>query len=372
MSLMNDIRKLALSVDPGAFSRTRKPKTHRSDLKLVFLGAGVIGGSVGGWIASKYDNVFFLDQGETAQALKRRGVTLYPGDAPEHRQHVRVKVIDDLDQAPDADVVVLGVKNYSLEAAAAQVQAKLGDRPIIVAMQNGLANQRILPNYFSRVIYCIVSYNAWMDEPGVIGFQKKGPLHVGTLHNELEAETARVAEVFNLGVETHVTDRIVDTAHCKLVINLVNSLTTLVGLKYREISDRALFQKLMTGLTYEGIQVVKAAGCRESKLGGMPSWTLLRAGARLPQPLTRAMFERNVKKMVLSSMAQDIIQRGGKDSELESINGALLELADRHGVPARINRAVYDLCRKRFAEPKFEPMDVREVWEWVQTHRPGR
>jgi ketopantoate reductase len=220
------------------------------------------------------------------------------------------------------------------------------------------------------VIYCIVSYNAWMDEPGVIGFQKKGPLHFGTLNNELQAEMAQVADVFNLGVETHVTDRIADTAHSKLVLNLVNSVTTLVGLKYREISDRSLFQKLTTGVTYEGVQIVKAAGFRESKLGGMPSWKLLWAGANLPQALTRGMFERNVKKMVLSSMAQDIIQRGGKDSELESINGYILDLADRHGVPAPFNRAVYDLCKQEFAKPKFEPLDVREVWDFVQARLP--
>lgn len=370
MTLLDDVTKLARSIDPGALSASRKPRTRRSHLKLLFLGTGVIGGSVGGWIASKYENVFFMDQGETARALKKNGITLYHGDHPGDRERVRVKVIDDLEEARDADVVVLGVKNFSLEAVAARVKETLGDRPIIVGMQNGLANQRILPAHFSRVIYCIVSYNAWMDESGVIGFQKKGPLHLGTLRNELGAETSQVAEVFNLGVETHVTDRIADAAYCKLVINLVNSVTTLVGLKYREISDRSLFQKLMTGVTYEGIQVVKAAGCRESKLGGMPSWALLRAGAKLPQALTRGMFERNVKKMVLSSMAQDIIQRGGKDSELESINGALLDLAGRHGVPAPLNRAVYDLCRQEFAKPKFEPLDVKEVWDFVQARLP--
>jgi len=370
LTRLDDVKKLARSIDPGALAASQGPRARRSHLKLLFVGAGVIGGSVGGWIASRYENVFFLDQGQTAAALKKNGITLYHGDHPGDRQRVRVKVIDDLAEARDADVVVLGVKNYSLEAAAARVKEKLGDRPIVVGMQNGLANQRILPAHFPRVIYCVVSYNAWTDEPGVIGFQKKGPLHLGTMHNELGPETAQVAEVFSLGVETHVTDRIRDAAHCKLVINLVNSVTTLVGLKYREISDRSLFQKLMTGVTYEGIRVVKAAGCRESKLGGMPSWALLRAGARLPQALTRGMFERNVKKMVLSSMAQDILQRGGKESELESINGALLELAERHGVPAPLNRAVYDLCRQEFARPAFEPLDVREVWAFVQARLP--
>jgi len=69
--------------------------------------------------------------------------------------------------------------------------------------------------------------------------------------------------------------------------------------------------------------------------------------------------------MVVSSMAQDIIQRGGSDSELESINGYTLELADAHGVDAPYNRTVYELCREKFARPEFQPMDVEEVWKEV-------
>ena len=70
--------------------------------------------------------------------------------------------------------------------------------------------------------------------------------------------------------------------------------------------------------------------------------------------------------MVLSSMAQDIIQRGGSESELESINGYLLTLADRYGVDAPYNRAVYELCTKEFGRETFEPLAMEEVWEAVK------
>ena len=365
MALFTDVKKLISSLDPAAAFRPKKPG-KRPELNLVFLGAGVVGGSVGAWIAEHYDTIRFLDQGDVARALKEKRITTYWQEQPDKRTTVSVQVIDSLDDAADADVIVLGVKNYSLEGVARAIQAKMGDRPIIVAMQNGMENQQVLPKYFSKVIYCVVSYNAWIDEPGLIGYQKKGPLHFGTLENELQTEMEDIAEIFNLGVETHITHNIADAVHCKLIINLTNSLTTLIGLKYREISDRALFQKLLTNLTWEGVIIAKAAGYSESKLGGMPPWSTIWVGSHLPRLITKGIFEKNVSKMVVSSMAQDIIQRGGKDSELESINGYILQLAKKHNVPAPYNQAIYDLTRQEFARKKFEPLDVKEVWEYVK------
>ena len=337
-----------------------------TELKIVFLGAGVIGGSVASWVAPFHRETYVLDQGAVAEAIRDKGITTYPQGKPDQKDTTRVRVIASLDEVPDADVVVVGVKNYSLDAVSAMVQEKLGDRPIVVGMQNGIANQRILPRYFSKVVYCVVSYNAWMDEPGVIGYQKKGPLHLGTLGGGHAADAARVAEVFDLGVETEVTDRIQDAIHSKIVINLTNSLTTLLGFGVKPIPNRALFQKLLSNLLWEGITIVKAAGFAESKLGGMPSWTLLWLSAHLPRLATKGLFEKNVKKMVISSMAQDVIQRGSKDTELETINGYILELADRHGVAAPYNRAIYELSVREFAKDDFAPLSAEDVWEAVR------
>jgi 2-dehydropantoate 2-reductase len=366
MTIFENAKKLLSSLDPLGFIPLKINNPH-PELKIVFLGAGVVGGSVGAWVAQNYNHAYFLDQGEVAKALKAKGITTYLGAKPGEKTNVQVNMINKLEEAADADVVVIGVKNYSLEAVAKMVRKKMGDRPIIVAMQNGLDNQRILPKYFSKVIYCVVSYNAWIDESGHIGYQKKGPLHFGTLQNELMTEMEDITAIFNLGVETHITHQIADAAHCKLVINLTNSLTTLIGMGFRPISDSALFQKLLTNLTWEGVQIIKAAGFKEVSLGGMPPWALLWSGAKLPRTMTKRMFERNVKKMVISSMAQDLIQRGGKDSELESINGYILGLAEKHNAPAPYNKAVYELAKREFAKPKFETLDVAEVWEYVKS-----
>jgi 2-dehydropantoate 2-reductase len=333
--------------------------------KILFFGAGAIGGSVAAWVAEKYGEVHVYDRVDIINAIKEKGLTTWIEGQKDKGVNVRVKTLDDIDRIGDYDVIVLGVKNYSLDAVASLISKKTGDRPVVIGMQNGAENQAILPKYFSKVIYCVIGYNAWLDGPGVVGYQKKGPLVFGTKNNELTAEMNAIAEIFNRGVETVVVDHLQDAVHSKIIINLTNSLTTLIGHNVKPISDEALFQRLLTNLLLEGVRIAKAAGYHECKIGGMPPWVLIWAGAKLPRFITKGMFRKNAKKMVLSSMAQDIIQRGGHDSELETINGYFLKLAEKHGVNAPYNRTVYELCKREFAKPKFEPLDVRVVWEEV-------
>ncbi|MFY9112047.1 MAG: 2-dehydropantoate 2-reductase, partial [Desulfomonilia bacterium] len=342
-------------------------KIEAKDLKIAFFGTGAIGASVGGWVAPFHEETYFIDQGKILEALKSDGITLYQGDSKEETTaNVRVKVIEDLSDLKQMDVVVIGVKNYSLESVARLIKDNTKDDVIIVSMANGIDNQSILPKYFSRVIYCIVSYNAWMDKPVVVGYQKRGPLVLGTPDNSLQTEMNAVAEIFGRGVETVVTDHLQDAAHSKIVVNLTNPVTTLVGHGFREISDFDAFQKILSNTLYEGVRIVKATGFRECKLGGMPPWILLKASALLPTALTRPLFKKNVAKMVMSSMSQDIIQRGGTDSELDSLTGYILKLARQNRIKAPYNETIYELGKELFGKPGFVPMDVRDVWARIQ------
>jgi len=333
---------------------------------IVVFGVGAIGSTVGGWLASVYDNLVFIDQGEISEALMNNGLTIYHENEKDKAENIKVKVVNSIDDAGDPDIIIIAVKTYSLDKVCKLIKEKVGDKPIIIALQNGIDNQKILPKYFSKVIYGIVSYNAWLDAPGIAGYQKRGPLIFGTINNELDNEMKEIQKLFNKGVETVTTNHLQDAARSKMIINLTNSLTTLIGLNYREISNAAIFQKLLSNLTYEGVQIMKAAGYNECKLGGMPSWAMLTAAVKLPRVITKKMFEKNVKKMVLSSMAQDVIQRGSDQNELDNLNGYFVNLADELGMKAPYNRAVYELCKSEFSKPDFKPVDVMYVWDNVK------
>ncbi len=334
--------------------------------KIVFIGAGIVGGAAAAWVADKHDEVYVLDQPAVNAVIREQGISVYVVGQKDAMLTTKVKVIDHLGEVPDADYVVIAVKNFHLPAVAKMVKDTLGDKPVIVSMANGIDNQRVLPELFSKVIYCVVAFNGIMDEPLVIQVHQHGPLIIGTLDNSLQDQMQKLARVMNPGVPTIVTDNLQDTVHCKVIINLVNSLATLIGFGVDEIDEPDLFQKILSQLLYEGMLVMQANGYKECKKGGMPPWIKFKAAVKLPTFLTRGMFKRNIGQMLMPSMAQDVLLKGMRDTELESINGYLIELADKAGLTVPYNRAIYELAQEELAKEDFKPVGVKAVWERIQ------
>ena len=340
-----------------------------SEAKILFIGPGAVGASVAAWVAESYRSVFIMGHGETQAALRQSGITTYAFEQPnETRRTVRVAAVDRPADVGDADIVVLAVKNYSLEAVARQVREELGDRPIVVSMANGIDNQRILPKFFSKVIYGVVGYNARRDEPVVVGYQRKGPVLIGTPDNKLGDELRLVQSILVRGCPTEITDRLQDAVHTKIVINLTNALDALIGRGARPLSNLAVYQQLLSQTLSEGVQIIRAAGYREHRIAGIPPFALLHLVAALPGWLTRPLFKRELRAMRMSSMTQDVVLRGAVDTELESITGYIVRLAAEHGVPAPYNRAIYRLGREKF-RPGFAPVRCEEVLAAVENER---
>ena len=345
--------------------------TSMTEPKILFIGPGAIGGTVAAWVAENYAPTFVMGHGAAPAALRQKGLTTYQFDAPDAtRRTVRPTIVDRPGEVADAGIVVLAVKNYSVEAVARQVRDDLGDRPIVVSIANGIDNQRILPKLFSKVIYGIASYNARRESPGVIGYQHKLPLLIGTLDDTLGAELALVQSVLGRGCPTEIVGRMQDAIHTKIVVNLTNALDALVGRGAQPLSNPEIFQRLLTQTLWEGVRTIRAAGHREHRLPGVPSFALLQLVVTLPDWITRPLFRRRLQAMRMSSMTQDVMLHGAQDTELESITGYIVDLAAQHGVPVSYNRAILKLGREKF-HPGFTPITCEEVMEAVELERAG-
>ena len=332
-----------------------------SKAQVLLVGVGAIGATVAAWLAGEGIDVIVMDVGETADAVRKTGITVYEIGSPEStRKTVRVPVVGRPGECPDVDLVLLAVKNYSLSDVAQRVFEDLGSGKIIVSLANGRENQEILPRFFSRVIYCVVGYNARRDDAVVVGYQKKGPLLIGTPDNSLQDELHLVQQTLGRGCATEIVDHLQDAVHSKIVMNLTNALDALVGHGYRPLSSYPVYQHLLSQTLWEGVRVVKAAGYREHKIAGMPSFAVIHAAALLPGWLMRPIFRRRLRSMVMSSMTQDVVLRGASNTELESITGYLVKLAARVGVPAPYNETIYELGRKHF-HPGFAPLRCEDV-----------
>jgi 2-dehydropantoate 2-reductase len=334
------------------------------DLTVVIYGIGGIGATLGGWLSQKNDNVYLLARGDNAKALKSNGLIL-KNVVNDNIETIKVNVIKDLNEIPNVDVVVITVKNYDLEEVAKDISEKLGDRPIVVGLQNGFENQQILPKYFTKYIYCVVVQSGWIEEPGKIGTRGKGHLTLGTPENKNLDNTEKIAKILNLGIPTITTQEFQDAAHSKLIINLSNATFTLISSELKD--DDAIFKlwNIFLNVYLEGMEVVKAAGYKEFKLKGLPSWEVMEMGKNLDKATAINNFGRNLKYSWFNSMAQDMIHRKKNQSELESLTGYLLNLADSLDIKIPYNRMIYKLSKEQFAKAPYQPLPVEVVWEKI-------
>jgi len=334
----------------------------KSDVLIV--GAGAIGLSVAGWISPHNENLHLLARGESLSAIRKNGLHLYQLGQEATTPPIPLKVVESLADVPPPDIIIIAVKNYDLELVTQILRQQLGNHePIVASFQNGVENQRILPKYFSKPIYGVVCYNAWRDGPGRVGYVKRGYLIIGTPRNDLQPEIQTVSEVLNRGLQCSVTDRLQDAVHCKLAINLINGLMALVGFRKRSIESEKILVHMTTRLLYEGLQVLQAAGFKEHEIGSMPSWDEIRTAVDMPESLANPLYDFIINRVGPTSMTQDLYS-GKTNTELDSLNGHMLELAHKVNVPMPINQAIYEIAKEQF-RPNFKPIEEIDLWEMI-------
>lgn len=334
--------------------------------RIVVYGAGAIGATVGGWLAEAGADVTFVARGSRASILREQGLKLYEVDHRDAARTWRVSAVSDVSAAPEAPIIIVAVKNYDLEVAARDIREKLRGEPLIVALQNGVENQQVLPHYFSRIVYGVVHYNSWRDADNVFGYQTRGPIMLGVLHDDLAADRDRTVELFSRAFPCTAEPRIADAARCKMLFNLANSITTLVGFGIRPIEDWGALQRCVGSVLYEGMQILQAAGIREVRLARGGNWTTVRLMKWLPGAITTRLFRRKMENVQKTSMVQDVYVMKRGVTELESLNGYFVGLAESVGFDARCNKALYGITKEWLARPDIRPMHEAELWARLQ------
>jgi 2-dehydropantoate 2-reductase len=336
------------------------------DAKIVVYGVGAIGATVGGWLVAAGIPVTFVVRPARARTLNDEGLWLYQVGQETAGRRIPVHAVSDLNAVQDAETVVLAVKNYDLDQAARDIKAKMKRQPVIVALQNGVENQSILPSHFSKIVYGVIHYNAWRDAENVFGFHVPGPVILGVLDKSLAAERDELVSLFAKAFRCGAEERIADAAQCKMLFNLAGSITTLVGLGVREIEDIGSLRRSMSRVFYEAMQILKEAGVREVRLDRGGNWMTIRTMRFLPGLVTNRSFKKKLENFRMSSMVQDVYVMKRGRTELESLNGYFVRLADSVGLDAPYNKALYKITKNWLERADRRPLHETDLWSMLQ------
>lgn len=298
-------------------------------MRYIIIGAGAVGGAIGGRLAEAGREVVLVARGAHAAALRESGLRLLsPGGVAKPAVPV-AEGPEDVELRPD-DVLILAVKTQDTLAALEQWAPYAAHLPLLCA-QNGVRNEELALRRFARVYGVCVWLPAQHLEPGrVTTFSAPltGMLHLGTYPEGPPDRTIReiAADLEDAGFLAPVVPDVLRWKYAKLVTNLANALEAVCG---PAGPDTPRLGELYGRVFAEGTTVLNAAGI---PFASETEQAELR-GDRLQ--LRRVPGVRRVG----GSSAQSLL-RGKGSIETDYLNGEIVLLGRLHRVPTPLNAAL--------------------------------
>jgi 2-dehydropantoate 2-reductase len=298
--------------------------------RIAVVGAGAVGCYFGGMLARAGAPVTLIGRAQRVEAINRDGLFI---DSIHFKERISVFASTELDAARDAQLVLFSVKTVDTEDAAKLLAPYLAPETNVVSLQNGVDNaERMDFAAGIQAISAVVYIAAEMSGAGQVKHSGRGDLVIGNpVSNQgaSESELAEIAETFKrAGVPCRISQNITLELWTKLIMNCAyNALSALSRARYGRLVDDAGSLEVMKQVVAEGVAVGNAAGVR------LPADKLIAAVVELGRVVPEAQ----------SSTAQDIAR--GKPTEIDSLNGFLVQRGAETGVPTPVNQTLHSLVK---------------------------
>lgn len=318
-------------------------------MRYIIIGAGAIGGTVGGRLAESGQEVVLVARGAHRAALAEGGLRLR---VPEGERTHRLPVVagpDELGTLRADDVLVLAVKTQDSEAALnawgpAPVEGggTAATRLPLVCAQNGVESPRLALRRFRHVYAVCVWLPSTHVEPGVVsaaGTPFTGILHLGRYPHGVDDTARRIAaDLEKAHFEAPVVADVARWQYAKLLSNLGNALEAVSG-PIAGPDAEALSERVRA----EGAAVLEAAGIAYASAAEQRA---VRGDKVTLVPLDGAPRGGGSSWQSLS--------RGAGSIEADHLNGEIALLGRLHGVPTPLNELLQRLANA-FARERRAP-----------------
>ncbi|MBM3358472.1 MAG: 2-dehydropantoate 2-reductase [Betaproteobacteria bacterium] len=328
--------------------------------RIVIVGAGAIGGYVGGHMARAGQDVTLIDPwAEHVEYVRRHGLQLAGiTEAERHSVPVNILHVGDVQalcKQPPADIAFICMKSYDTEWATLLIRPFLAPDGFVVSLQNCINEERIAALVgWGRTVGCIASLIASeLHAPGHIrrtvpmGGERHTVFRVGEAHGRVSPRAEEVAELLRAVDSAKVTTNLWGERWSKLVVNSMrNGLSAATGLygNQRDLAEGPRWLSIRLGS--EAVRVGQALGFQLERMLGMEAETLARAGegnrdalAEIVEILLEGARKRADDQR--PSMAQDIAK--GRRTETDFINGCVAARGHEIGVPASTHARMNEL-----------------------------
>ncbi len=315
-------------------------------MNVLVFGGGAVGLGLSSCLMAAGFDPDIVARGNTTDALTKEGLhrTGLIGEAL--FKNVRAfENLSGITPGKTYDYILVCTKSNDSENAAVILSNHPGlihDRTCVVLCQNGWGNREIFIRHFPEKQV----YNARV----ITGFHRHAPNHVevtvhvqpvnlGSIHHSPAPELIPLRDAIRQGgLTSEITDSIGKDIWAKMLFNCsLNPLGAIFDVPYGDLKESEHTRKIMEDIVREIFRVLDASGNRSYWESPSDYYAFL-LDTLIPGTARHE-----------SSTLQDI--RMKKKTEIDALTGAVVALADRHGVDVPVNRMLYRMIK--FMEGRY-------------------
>lgn len=286
-----------------------------------------MGGLFGGRLSMAGNAVELVDVDDAHIAAVNDSGLHVTFDGTEHIVRMHAGRPDSIHAVPD--LMIVFTKAQHTETALASARHLIGPRTSVLTLQNGLGGGERLARHVpaEHVLIGMTNWPADFGGPGRVASHGTGEVRLWSYDGKLRESVERTARAMTEAGLNCIADPAVMTAIWeKVVFNAVmNATAAVTGYSVGEIADSPHLHELAEDIVTEGMDVARSAGISLER-------------ERIKHALDFALGNHRGH---IPSMLQDL--RAGRDTEVDSINGAIAREASRLGRRAPINAALTHL-----------------------------
>lgn len=303
-------------------------------MKIAIAGSGALGSGFGAMLYRQGYDVTLIDGWEPqAKAVKQEGLHI---DINGENHHLIMTMYqhNDIPQDAQFDVIFLFTKAMQLQDMLEHIKAHIHDNTIMVCTMNGLKHERLIQHYVdeSRIVRGVTTWTAGLESPGHTHLMGSGPVEIGALVSEGQANVDVVYELLDQsGLNPYKSEQLQQSIWKKICVNgTANALCTILECRLSNLNESDYAKQLIYKITQEIVQVATVDGVH---LNGDEVYNYLidlneKVGPHYP------------------SMYQDLINNN-RLTEIDYINGAVAQLGKEHHIDAPVNQFVANLVHAK-------------------------
>ncbi len=291
--------------------------------RLCVVGAGAMGCLFGGLLAEGGLDVTLVDPWqEHVDAINGKGLRIvgFGGD-----RDIPVRAVTCPAGLPVADIVFVQCKSYCTEAAIKSAIGVVGMDSVVISFQNGLGNEELLASVVGedKVLGGLTAQGASVEAPGTVRNYSELPTWIGEMSGGVSGRATGLAGLLSEhGLPTSASENIRLDIWKKLMANVgISASSGIANLRIRHLMQVPHMRETAYAAIGEAAEVARATGL-----------DLDPAEAREVLEKVSGPGGTGDNK---SSLCVDLLH--GRRTEIDFINGAIVELGMRHGIPTPVN-----------------------------------